>query len=85
MAGLIMKYTTTLGIRRMDLNRYVLSRQIVEKETSLGTVRMKQAEGMGVKKAKLEYEDLARIAREKGMSVAEVRRLIRKEMLTRNA
>ena len=82
MAGLMMKHTATLGIRRMDLNRYVLPRKIQERETAFGPVRLKQAEGMGVRKAKLEYEDLARIAREKGMSIAEVRTLVRKEILS---
>ena len=74
MAAEMMKHTTTLGIRRTDMNRYVLSREVAEKETEWGTVRVKRAEGMGVKKEKIEYEDLARIAREKNCSLNQLRK-----------
>ena len=56
------------------MNRYVLSREVEEKETEWGTVRIKRAKGMGVKKEKIEYEDLARIAREKNCSLNQLRK-----------
>ena len=77
MAEVIMKHTTTLGIRRMDMTRYALDRRIETVETAWGEIRMKHASGMGVEKAKPEFEDLARIAREKGVSIGEIRRSIR--------
>ena len=40
-------------------------------------VREKIAEGYGVKRGKLEYEDLAKIAREQGMSLGEVRKIVK--------
>ena len=38
---------------------------------------VKQAEGWGVKREKLEYEDLAKIAREQGLSLREVKEQIK--------
>jgi len=49
-------------------------------ETPHGPIRIKYAEFDGVRKAKAEYEDLARIARETGMNLAEVKALIRDEL-----
>jgi len=77
LAALVMKHTTTLGIRRQDLDRYILSRSIDTVHTVYGDVRVKRASGMGVEKAKAEYEDLAEIARQQGLSVFEVRKEIK--------
>lgn len=74
---LIFKHTTTLGIRENVCNRYTLSREIVKAETSLGTVHIKKSSGYGIHREKPEYEDVARIAREKGLSIAEVEVSIR--------
>ena len=38
---------------------------------------VKKAEGYGVRREKLEYEDLARIARERNLSLEEVRAMVR--------
>ena len=40
-------------------------------QTPYGAVRVKAASGWGVTREKPEYEDLARIARENGLSLAE--------------
>ena len=40
-------------------------------ETEAGPVRFKTAEGFGVNREKAEFEDLARIAREQGISLRE--------------
>ena len=74
LAGLMMKYTTTLGIRRQDMSRYVLDRKIETVSTPWGPVRVKTAEGMGVKKRKAEYDDLAELARRTGLSLEDIRR-----------
>ena len=79
MIGLIFKYTTTIGIRQAETQRYVLDRKITMVETSCGTVRRKDAAGYGVSRSKYEYDDLADIAREKGLSIKEVRDLIEKD------
>lgn len=72
MAELIFKHTTTIGIRENISRRYTLARSIQKVQTPYGEVRKKISEGYGVKREKYEYEDLARIAREQGMSMQEV-------------
>ena len=77
MISLLFKHTTTLGIRENISRRYTLTRTMKEHETPYGVVREKIAEGYGVKRGKLEYEDLAKIAREQGMSLGEVRKIVK--------
>ena len=72
MVELIFKHTTTLGIRENISRRYTLSRSMQKVQTPYGEVRKKISEGYGVTREKYEYEDLARIARERGMSIREV-------------
>ncbi len=70
----ILRLTSTFGVRRTDCPRYALAVTGDEVETHLGTVARKTGTGWGIVKSKPEYEDLAAIAREKGLSLAEVRR-----------
>ncbi len=74
----IFRNTSTLGIRESVCGRYVLSRSEEEKETPFGPVRFKKAEGYGVSREKPEYEDIARIASERGISAAEVRKAVQR-------
>lgn len=74
----IFRHTTTLGVRRYEYARTALARTTEKLEMPMGTVRVKRAEGCGVERGKPEYEDLARIAREKGLSLAEVRAAVEK-------
>ena len=80
LARVMMKHTSTLGIRRVSCSRYVLDRRMETADTPAGTVRFKKAEGMGVTRSKAEFDDLARIAREKGISLREARKLSEKEI-----
>ena len=68
----IFKYTTTLGVRENVSNRYFMDRKIEIIKTEFGDVRIKKAEGFGVCRQKFEFEDLAKIARETGMSITEI-------------
>jgi uncharacterized protein (TIGR00299 family) protein len=70
--SLIFKHTTTLGIRENIVHRYTLQREHSEIQTPHGAVKIKTAHGFGVEKSKPEYEDIARIAREKNMSIQDV-------------
>ncbi|MDO4960369.1 MAG: nickel pincer cofactor biosynthesis protein LarC [Eubacteriales bacterium] len=70
----IFKYTSTIGIREAVMKRYTLKREIVEKDTAYGRVRVKKTSGYGVERSKFEYEDIAEIARKNGMSIAEARK-----------
>ena len=66
---LIFKHTTTIGTRENISRRYTLARSIRKVQTPYGEIRKKVSEGYGVMREKYEYEDLARIARERGMSI----------------
>ena len=68
------KYTSTIGIRKFETERYVLERSESCRETEFGPVRVKRSRGYGTDREKIEYEDLARIAREQGRSVTEIRK-----------
>ena len=76
MLRLLFRHTTTLGVREYDCARYTLQRSVRTEETAQGPVRVKTAEGWGVRREKPEYEDLARIAREKGISLREAAALL---------
>ena len=73
------KHTTTIGIRENSFKRYALKRSESKIETSCGAVAKKVSEGYGIKREKYEYEDIAKIAREKDLSIAEVEALIENE------
>lgn len=72
MVKLIFQHTTTIGIRENISRRYTLGRSIERVQTRYGEVHKKVCAGYGVTREKYEYEDLARIARENGMSMGEV-------------
>ena len=74
----IFKHTTTIGVREYTCGRYSLSRSIETVQTQYGAVRVKNAEGYGVKRSKAEYDDLARLARENNTALAEIKKQIKK-------
>ncbi len=74
-AELFFRHTTTLGLRESRASRLVLRRRVDQTDTPLGPVRVKRSAGHGVERTKIEFEDLARIARERDVSLAEARRL----------
>ena len=71
--GAVLRHTTTLGVRETLVRRTVLDREEAVMSTLLGDIRRKTASGFGVQREKLEYEDLAAIARATGLSLAEIR------------
>ncbi len=77
LAEVMMKHTTTLGIRRQDMSRYALKRSEETVATLYGDVRVKRSTGMGVERIKPEYDDLAAIAREKDLPLNIIRQEIR--------
>jgi len=64
---LIFKHTSTLGVRETVTRRSILDRETKQ----IGGMRVKTAFGFGVTRPKPEYEDVARTAREKGISFRE--------------
>lgn len=77
LAAAMLQHTSTFGVRKTLCQRYMLSRSFEQVQTPYGTVRIKSGQGYGAKKSKPEYEDLARIAREQGISLAEARALLK--------
>lgn len=73
MGRLLLRHTPTLGVRIYRPERMTLSRGFETAETAYGPVRVKTAEGWGVRKRKAEYDDIAKIARENGLTLAEAR------------
>ena len=70
----IFRHTTTLGVRESISNRYVLTREIEKMDTPYGEVQVKRAFGYDTKREKIEYEDLAGIARRTGRSIMSLRK-----------
>ena len=68
----LFRHTSTLGVRVSVCDRYTLSRRQYAVQTPDGEIRVKQSSGWGVLRRKAEFEDLARIARQTGKSIAEV-------------
>ncbi len=69
----LFRHTSTIGIRESTVRRCTLARREEVRETAAGPMRCKISEGYGVTRVKDEYEDLARIAREEGISLAEAK------------
>lgn len=72
----IFKHTSTLGIRENYSKRYTLERKLETINTVYGDVQVKHSSGYGIEREKYEYDDLVRIAREKGISIDEIVRAI---------
>ena len=68
----IFKFTSTAGIRETKVTRSVLDRSFTEVDTPYGKIRRKDYFGYGVSRSKYEYDDLARIASENGLSIDEL-------------
>ena len=75
----VFRYTSTIGIREHSCTRHVLNRTEETVNTPYGTVRVKRSEGYGVERIKTEYDDIARIAAEKQISINAARRLVDRE------
>ena len=84
LTDLLLRETTTLGLRRREVGKLVLERTVEEVVTELGTVRVKVAWLDGQRlKAKPEHDDLRRIAAERGLPLLEVDRLVRAALACR--
>lgn len=75
--GLILRKTTTLGMRRRTVERHVCEREVVTVATPLGDVRVKRRSWQGQALGDApEYEDCARLARTHGLPLREVYRIV---------
>lgn len=76
---IIFRETTTIGIRRIKMERSILKRDICEIKTSLGTARVKVCEADGEKRVYPEYDSVADICERTGKPFGEVFSLIERE------
>jgi uncharacterized protein (TIGR00299 family) protein len=74
---LLLRRSTTLGVRLMPVQRVIAERRLIEIETPLGKARVKVKElGGAAVDASPEYEDCRRIAREHDLDLREVMRIV---------
>lgn len=66
--------TGSLGVRRTDLERSVLAREVLEVEGEWGAFRVKVAGEGAARRVRPEHDDIARIARATGIGYGEVAR-----------
>lgn len=78
MLSLIFKHTTTLGVREYTSRRWAMKKDHKTIQTELGAVDVKESTGFGVTKIKPEYEAVAKIALERGLTLQEVLKIIEK-------
>lgn len=73
LSALMLRHTTSLGVRIAPFRRLTLGRTMREVQTPCGNIRVKTAGGV----SKPEYEDLARIARENDLTLTQAGELLR--------
>lgn len=70
---ILLTETTTLGVRERVVQRYTLAREIIQVETEFGVLGAKVAQRPdGVRTITPEYDDCARVARERGVPLQRV-------------
>jgi uncharacterized protein (DUF111 family) len=82
LSAILFRETTTLGLRYQEMNRERLERESIVVETPIGPVRVKVARRQGrVVNAAPEFEDCARLARERQLPVKDVQAIAMKAYL----
>lgn len=76
---IIFKETTTIGIRRIRMERSILEREVRQMETSLGPVAVKVCGLEGEIRIYPEYESVTALCKRSGKSFLEVFRLVERE------
>lgn len=72
LAEAVLRETNTNGIRARRCAKYILRPSVQKVETKYGPIRVKCAEGRGIRRAKPEYEDVAASAKKAGASFQQV-------------
>ena len=67
LSRLMLKHTSTLGVRISSHRRDVLTRTVQTASTKYGTIKMKHAHGFGTIKTKPEYDDVLDAAKKHGI------------------
>jgi len=70
-------YSTTIGLRENEINRWILPRRISKYKTKFGEVNIKQAmRPNGKVSLKIEHKDLAEISFKNGIAIDEIRKKV---------
>lgn len=84
LAAIVFRETTTIGIRYQEMSRLCLDRELVPVETAYGVVRFKVArQGGEVLNAQPEFDDLSRLAVERGVPIKAVQAEAQRAWLNR--
>ena len=75
MESLIFENTTTIGIRRVQMERTKLARRQIEIRTSLGKITAKEVCINGKKRIYPEYESVKKLCEEKNMNFVEAMKI----------
>jgi hypothetical protein len=78
---IIFKNTTTIGIRRVEMERTVLKREQLTLQTAFGPARVKVCTVDGEQRYYPEYDDVAKICREQNVSYNEVYQMLVRQCL----
>jgi hypothetical protein len=82
LAEILLRETTTLGLRKYPVDRLKTDHEIVERETSWGLVRFKVARlGGETLRANPEFEDVRRLSEEHSIPLPEMRERLVGEFL----
>ena len=73
---LMLRHTTTLGVREISCRRISLARSSEQIETAFGKITVKTSEGFGVRRQKPEYDEVAAAAEAAGAPFEEVARAV---------
>ena len=76
---LILKHTTSIGIRYHRCDRYILNRSAGDIDWEGNRIAFKTSSGFGVERHKYEYDSLAAIAKQNDMSLLDLKRQLRKK------
>ncbi len=68
----ILNHTTTLGVRYSIKKRTIMNRNILNVDTTYGTVRVKVASFENIKHYDIEYEDCAKLAKLHNVSIKNI-------------
>lgn len=76
LADIVLKESSTLGIRRSIVTRYCMDREIININTGFGMVRVKVASRGNIKKIAPEYEDCKEAAIRAGLPLQDIFQMV---------
>jgi len=72
LAAIILRETTTIGLRFYEAGRVVMARQLRKVRTQYGTIRVKESRYGNLVRVTPEYEDCRKAAEEHGVPLLKV-------------